>query len=93
MKKFMFLALALALSISAGAEDVTVRRFRLAGPFPVMKPYIVDELDVNSRPFETGSLLDSPLSSDALENATLVSGDALPTCDGSYSLGLAAFAL
>ena len=91
MKKFWLIACAMAFTFSAGAENITVRSFKHAGPFPVMKPFMVDEVNVNSKAYDASGILETQVSKDALKNAVTVSGDALPATDAEYALGLAAF--
>lgn len=93
MKKHWIFALALACTVSAGAEDIKVDRFRHAGPFAVMKPFMVDQVNVNSKEFQTSDLLETPLSSDVLKGAPVISGGSLPSGGNGYALNLAAFAI
>lgn len=86
MKKLWFLICALACTFNAVAANVDVKTFNYAGPYPVIKPFMVDELNVNSKPFEIASLLDSPLSQEGLCNAETISGNNLPGCSEGYAL-------
>lgn len=91
MKKTWFLICALAFGLSANAANVDVKTFRYAGPYPVMKPFMVDEVNVNSKAFEITNLLDSPLSKDGLKDAKTISGSELPNYADGYALHWASF--
>ena len=84
---------AVALALTAGAEEIAVTSFRHAGPYPVRKPFMVDSLDVRSKPFGADALLETPLSKEALKGAEFIPGDALPGYDGGEALHWAAFSL
>ena len=92
MKKILTL-FALAISVFAGAEEITVDSFRHAGPFPVMKPFMVDTVDVNSKPFDARKFLDMQVSAEGLKGAPAAPGDALPGYDGGTALHWAGFSL
>ena len=91
MKKTVFTALALCMGVWASAETLPVHSFHYAGPFALRQPFMVDSVDVNAKPFKAESFLDTPLSFDALGQATQVSS--LPTTAEGRSLHLAAFLL
>lgn len=92
MKKTLsILAVALACISAANAEDITVKSFRYAGPYPVLKPFMVDTVDVNSKAFDPKAYLETDLSADALKSAETISGDALPGYSGGTALHWAGF--
>lgn len=91
MKKTVFTALALCMGVWASAETLPVHSFHYAGPFALRQPFMVDSVDVNAKPFKAESFLDTPLSFDALGQATQVSS--LPTTAEGRALHLAAFLL
>lgn len=91
MKKTVFTALALCMGVWASAETLPVNAFHYAGPFALRQPFMVDSVDVNAKPFKAESFLDTPLSFDALGQATQVSS--LPTTAEGRALHLAAFLL
>ncbi len=91
MRKFHLLAAALCLSLCAGAESIDVKSFRHSGPFIVMKPFMVDSLNVYSKAFDISGFLDSPLSKAGLETSEAASGEELPAGQGEYSLNWASF--
>ena len=61
MKKTILLAGALCASMLASAENIDVKTFRYAGPYPVQQPYMVDSVDVNSKAFVMKNWLETPL--------------------------------
>ena len=91
MKKRIFTILALAVCLSAGAETITVEKFRHAGPYPVKTPYMIDSVDVKSKGFDAKSLLDTPLSKDGLKGAGITDGSS--QTDAQYALNWAAFSI
>ena len=91
MKKTVFTAFALGMGIWASAETLPVRSFHYAGPFALRQPLMVDSVDVNAKPFKAEGFLDTPLSFDALGQATKVAS--LPTSAEGNALHLAAFQL
>lgn len=94
MKKQIFLLLgALGLSIATMAETIEVKSVRHAGPFAVQSPYLVDSVDVNSKPFAMTNLLDTPFSESVLEQGTQFSGTILPTVEEGHALSMMQFAI
>ena len=71
MKKQILLSCALAWAVMAGAETIDITTFRYAGPYIVQAPFQVDSVDVNSKTFVSGRLLDTHLSVDVLQQGTL----------------------
>ena len=86
MKKQILLSCALAWAVMAGAETIDITTFRCAGPYIVQAPFQVDSVDVNSKTFVSGRLLDTPLSVDVLQQGTLFTGGLLPGSDSGYAL-------
>ena len=74
---------ALCLSLGTSAENIEVKSFRYAGPYAVQQPYMVDSVDVNSKAFSLKTMLDTPLSLEVLDGASLLSADALPALTGN----------
>ena len=70
MKKQILLSCALAWAVMAGAETIDITTFRYAGPYVVQAPFQVDSVDVNSKTFVSGRLLDTHLSVDVLQQGT-----------------------
>ena len=88
MKKQILLSCALAWAVMAGAETIDITTFRYAGPYVVQAPFQVDSVDVNSKTFVSGRLLDTHLSVDVLQQGTLFTGGVLPGSDSGYALSL-----
>ena len=65
---FMFCA-ALCASLDANAETIDVQKFKYAGPYPVVTPWMVDSVNVKEKKFSLDNLLDSPLSFEKWEAA------------------------
>lgn len=93
MKKQICLVGALCAAMLASAENIDVKSFRYAGPYPVQQPYLVDSVDVNSKAFAVKNLLDTPLSLEQLDQSTLFEGEALPKATDGYALHLVGFHL
>lgn len=93
MKKQILLSCALAWAVMAGAETIDITTFRYAGPYIVQAPFQVDSVDVNSKTFVSGRLLDTHLSVDVLQQGTLFTGGVLPGSDSGYALHMVGFVL
>ena len=93
MKKQILLAGALCASMLASAENIDVKTFRYAGPYPVQQPYMVDSVEVNSKAFARRSLLDTPLAFEQLEQGASFNGETLPNVSDGYALHLLGFTL
>ena len=93
MKKQILLSCALAWAVMAGAETIDITTFRYAGPYVVQAPFQVDSVDVNSKTFVSGRLLDTHLSVDVLQQGTLFTGGVLPGSDSGYALHMVGFVL
>lgn len=91
MKKILLCAAAaMSVCLSASAADtLKVSLFRYAGPYAVVGPHQVDTVDMKGKGFDVKSLLDTPLSFDALKGAAEV--PALPY--GDDALHLAGFSV
>ena len=93
MKKQILLSCARAWAVMAGAETIDITTFRYAGPYIVQAPFQVDSVDVNSKTFVSGRLLDTHLSVDVLQQGTLFTGGVLPGSDSGYALHMVGFVL
>ena len=93
MRKQILLVGALCTSLLASAENINVKSFRYAGPYPVQQPYLVDSVDVHSKAFAMKNLLDTPLSFEQLQQGTSFDGEVLPKTDQGYALHLLGFTL
>ena len=69
-----FCAAALWLLCAAGiqAEDIKVEKARLAGPFTVPQPVLIDSVTLNNTAFSSAQLLDMPISFDVLKGNPVV---------------------
>ena len=93
MRKQILLVGALCTSLLASAENIDVKSFRYAGPYPVQQPYLVDSVDVHSKAFAMKNLLDTPLAFEQLEQGTAFNGETLPNSSQGYALHLLGFTL
>lgn len=94
MKKQILLSCAFCWAMMAGAETIDITTFHYVGPYPVRAPFMVDSVDVNSKTFSAQSLLDTPLSMDALQRAAPFTGTVLPgSASSGYALHLVGFTL
>ena len=93
MKKPILLAGMLCATMLASAENIDVKSFRYAGPYPVQQPYLVDSVDVNSKAFAMKTLLDTPLALGQLQEGTSFSGEVLPNISEGHALHLLGFTL
>ena len=93
MRKQILLVGALCTSLLASAENIDVKSFRYAGPYPVQQPYLVDSVDVNSKAFAMKNLLDTPLAFEQLEQGAAFNGETLPNSSQGYALHLLGFTL
>ena len=93
MRKQILLVGALCTSLLASAENIDVKSFRYAGPYPVQQPYLVDSVDVHSKAFAMKNLLDTPLAFEQLEQGTAFNGETLPNSNQGYALHLLGFTL
>ncbi len=89
MRNFIFGAI-LALSINCQAEDISVKNVRLAGPYTVQPPIVLDSMTLDNKKYSTDQALDAPLSFDALKTAAL---DTIPQNRPIGSLNLIGFTI
>lgn len=89
MKKFLTMVCALLVCMLAGAAEKEIKQFCYAGPFNVQLPVMVDERDVNGKPFDKASLLDVPLKLKLADSGTVVSQ--IPAGNSTPALHLLAF--
>ena len=93
MRKQILLVGALCTILLASAENIDVKSFRYAGPYPVQQPYLVDSVDVHSKAFAMKNLLDTPLAFEQLEQGIVFNGETLPNSSQGYALHLLGFTL
>ncbi len=96
MKKVLILLMLLMSNITLKAETMNINRVKYAG-FPLLKPFIVENTDVNSKSFDIQTLLDAPLSFEVLAEAPYVNIEDIaaevPGSNSQYILGLISFSL
>ena len=95
-KGFLSLTLSAALmaSLSGNAETIEVQKFKYAGPYLVVMPWMSDSVNVKAEKFSMDDLLDSPLSFASLGGAKEVDGlDGTLTQGKQNALHLASFTL
>ena len=93
MKRLISMVLPLLFCAAAHAENVEVTRFLHAGPYAIQKPVMLDETDVNNKPFEVTQLLNTAVSFQALQGAEEISGDNLPGATSGQAIHLLGFTL
>ena len=80
------------LSMNAGAEKINITSFRYVGPYSLNIPVMIDSVDVNSKKFDTKSLLSTPVSIENARKGNPVQGDIVLTSD-SHALHLLDFTI
>lgn len=73
------------------AADHVVTTFRYAGPYELRPPVLLDSTDVHGKAFSGGSLLDVPVSLDAVGAGRILTDSVVPPSDAAYALHLASF--
>ena len=81
----MLLALA---AVAAEARDIVVDTYRYAGPYLIKQPAILDSLNAEQKAFDATTLLDTPLSLNALAMAAQRTGQTLPRTDDDAAAAL-----
>ncbi len=79
MKRTLTLIAAALLVAQLSAQEITVERFRHAGPFLVSKPFALDTVDIAGKAYDASGILDRSMSFESLKDAAIV--DAFPECD------------
>ena len=92
MKRIILIVVSAAFSVAAMADNVPVSEFRYAGPFPVKTPFMVDSVNVKSKTFDFASLLETPLSADALKDSGIYTASDLPATAATDAIHLIEFA-
>ncbi len=83
--------MASAIAVVTYAEDIQVKTFRYAGPFEVREPVMVDTMDVHSRPYLGGGLLDTPVNLELAAQGKVVNDGLAPHSSYPYALHLLQF--
>jgi len=68
-----------------------VNKFRYAGPYGTMLPYMIDNTDVNAKAFDAKSLLENYISFEAVQKAPFV--ESVPAASDLHTLNLIGFTL
>ncbi|MBQ8645384.1 MAG: S9 family peptidase, partial [Bacteroidales bacterium] len=92
MKKVTLIYCALMCGLFANAATMKINRFKYAGPYQVVAPYMVNRTDVNGKEFDAKNLLLSFISPSALEQAAYISADGIPAAKGQ-SISILGFSL
>ena len=82
--------LALGSAAQAGAESLSIQKFRHNSPVPVQTPFLVDSVNVQSKAFDVKAFLDANLSKEGLAASEPCTGEDLPGSDG-WAVGWASF--
>ena len=91
MKKLFITLVALMGCLLANGETMKVNKFRYAGPYGTMLPYMIDNTDVNAKAFDAKSLLDNYISFEEVLKAPFV--DSVPAAPDLHTLNLIGFTL
>ena len=73
MKKELLLSCFLCFGALANAEHIDITSFKYAGPYPVLKPLLIDSTNVNAEKWTAESLLKTPVSFKNVEMANEIS--------------------
>ncbi len=92
MKKITLIYCALMCGLFANAATMKINRFKYAGPYQVVAPYMVNRTDVNGKEFDAKNLLLSFISPSTLEQAAYIGADEIPAAKGQ-SISLLGFSL
>lgn len=93
MNKLLFIALTFSVSLSAMADDIDVTTMKVAGPYSVQKPFMVDSVDVNNKTFSSENFLNTVIPvNEVFASSQVLRGDKdgikLPnSSNGLYLLG------
>ncbi len=93
MRKILIWAVSLGMSAIAHADTINVVKYRYAGPYVVQSPLMVDSVDVSSRYFDSGSLLDSRISLSLADHGQFMDSKVLPGSDSGYAIHLLGFSV
>lgn len=91
MKKIILSIFAILLSVIAFAQSTDITEFNYAGPFVVKTPLMLDSLDVNAKPFEPRTLLDSFMDLSVVNNGKRLQINDLPQNSEQNAIHLIGF--
>lgn len=80
-----------AMAAGTGATDGNVRKARMAGPFALVHPLVIDSTSVTQKKFTEDALIDTPLSLNAADKGSIADLKEWQTKKGT--LNLAAFGI
>lgn len=87
VKQKIILFCSLLLGLQMNAENIKIKEFKQAGPFPLQKPFCTDSVNVNGKAFEAKQLLDTHVSFALLDSNQPIQ----PAGKSDYALRLSAF--
>ena len=64
------ISLMLLCSVCSSAEDIKVEKARMAGPYAVPSPVLIDSVTLNNKAFSHDQLLDTPIEYESLKGKT-----------------------
>ncbi|MCR5132236.1 MAG: prolyl oligopeptidase family serine peptidase [Prevotella sp.] len=76
------------LALVAWADDIVVTTFRVAGPYEVRQPVLLDSVNLNAETYKASALIDTPLKLDLARHATEITDSLLPACPYEQALCL-----
>ena len=91
MIKKILLSGMVGLTMTGQAETITIDSVRYAGPYKVMVPVMIDQVNVKSEPFDAKQILKYDLNYNVMQDGQLMSTQNLPKAKSDYALNLAGF--
>lgn len=82
-RNFILTGILSLASLSLFAEKQEVKDFRYSGPYPVVKPIMVDSVDLNSSKYDLKSLLSSSVNAENVKGSIEWNGEELPGSESS----------
>lgn len=84
-------AFTLLFTMSAYADDISVTRFKCAGPFPVYKPLEIDSVGLSQKTFKEKDLLETSVRLDLADSGKLFEDSIAPGIDVGCALYILRF--
>lgn len=91
IKFFLLLSAVLWTADFSFGADVPIQKVRYAGPFVVQAPYRLDSVDVCQHPYDTLSILETPVNLHQVFRGRFLSSPLLPKTDAACALHLLGF--
>ena len=91
MKKIFYMMVAMLFPIVVTADTIDVSVLKYAGPYTVRRPVMFDSLDVSSRRFSAGSLIDTHVDLAKVKGGKEMAVSQLPKKSDDIQLHLAGF--